>query len=189
VRSDNVRIDMRLAGRVLRYHTWPHLRQQSIGEHSWQLLRIVLCVAGDDLRAEVMRHIVTHDVGEHACGDIPYPVKKNNPDLKTIMDGLEHSALQEMSEYWGMPPSPDLSPEERFLVKVCEMIEMAEWGLEEVASGNRQAALVSRRCLEAAGAMIHSPETLLSIEEVARAESYMKKRVALHTSSMETVEY
>lgn len=140
-----VRDDIRLAGRVIRYSTWPHIRQQSVAEHSWQLLRIVIAI-WPDVPAHVMRYIVTHDVGEITTGDLPYPIKANNPVLKAEVDRLEHTAQQELCVGWMLGDAVQLTDDEAWAVKLAEFIEMWEWGWEEELLGNRFAALVRERC-------------------------------------------
>jgi 5'-deoxynucleotidase YfbR-like HD superfamily hydrolase len=139
--SINPRLDPRLAGEIPRYHTWPHLRPQSIAEHSWQLMRIVKDVSPFAVPSCVYEYILHHDVGETATGDIPYPVKKNNPDLKAIMDELEATALKDMGIKLPVLPSYWYK-----LIKACELIEMWEWAYGELLRGNEFARLVMERC-------------------------------------------
>lgn len=141
--SIQVRTDPRLAGEVLRYHVWPHIRQQSVGEHCWQLLRLTLKL-WPEVPKHVMEYIVHHDTGEIAVGDIPFPVKRNNPALKQIMDELEQKALADMSL-----SLPKLSDIEHRTLKYIELLEMAEWGMGELRRGNEFARLVMDRCLRA----------------------------------------
>lgn len=142
-------LDARQAGLVRRYSTWPHSREQSVGEHSWQLARILLTIY-PEVRREVLIYTLMHDLGERVAGDIPYPVKANNPPLKKMMDGIEESASLAIHGAWGMRwQSPDeLTRIELDLVKLAELIEMAEWALNEMNTGNRYAALVFERCTE-----------------------------------------
>lgn len=146
---DPVKTDMRLAGRLLRYHTWPHTRPQTVGEHSWQLARILLTVY-PEASAAMFAYIVVHDVGELHTGDAPYPVKGRNPALKAEMDRLEQNGLEDMATTWGLSLSAaTITNREAIIIKACELVEMYEWGLEELNLGNRYAWLVANRCLEA----------------------------------------
>lgn len=65
----DIRTDPRLAGEVSRYHTWPHLRQQSVAEHSWQVMRIMLAIYPMVPRV-LLIHCMAHDAGE--IGDRNY---------------------------------------------------------------------------------------------------------------------
>lgn len=141
-----VRDDMRLAGRVLRYHTWPHIRPQTVAEHTWQVLRILYAI-WPDVPSHVVRYVVGHDVGEITVGDPPYPIKANNSVLKTEMDRIEGEAQDELFAGWMLGDVPELTEDERWAFKIAEFIEMWEWGWEEELLGNRFAIKVKERCV------------------------------------------
>lgn len=132
MRNSDVRRDIRLAGQVKRYSTWPVLNQQSTGEHSWQVLRIYIDIFGPP-SPEVCVYIVHHDSAELTVGDPPFPLKRDNPDLKEIYDRLESTAVIEMRG----EALPVLSREEMLRIKICDLIEMWEYGVQEHMMGNR----------------------------------------------------
>lgn len=140
-------LDPRRAGQVTRFHTWPRLREQSVGEHSWQVLRILLAIWPGAPR-HLLIHCVTHDVGETVSGDPPYPIKVLNVDLKQACDRIEREAHLLMSDSWRLPLPCDLSEEEKIIFKLAEFVEMWEWGVFEVGMGNSYAGLVVDRCVE-----------------------------------------
>jgi hypothetical protein len=88
-----------------------------------------------------------HDAGEITTGDVPYPIKHNNPPLKEIMDGLEFAAVDTQMVYWNIELPVSLQPEEKQLVKQIEMMEMAEFGMHEVTLGNHYGWPIADRCL------------------------------------------
>lgn len=145
----HLRTDARMAGRVLRYHTWPHIRPQSVGEHSWQVARIIMSIY-PEASVAILRHTIVHDIGELRVGDPPYPIKVDNPVLGEEFHRIEHEALSDICSDWGMSV-PELSPVERWIFKTAEFLEMWEWGLEEGLLGNKFAGLVAERCLAAVG--------------------------------------
>lgn len=164
-------LDPRRAGQVTRYHTWPRLREQSVGEHSWQVARILLAVWPDAPR-HVLVHCLVHDAGEVAVGDVPYPAKTLDAEMGLRFSRLEGEARQEM-ENMGLTRSQLLSADEHKIFKMCEFVEMWEWGLHEVQMGNGYAALVARRC--------HSKAYDMSRYEVEETigtacRAYMQKR-------------
>lgn len=175
-----VRDDARLAGRVIRYHTWPHIRQTNIAEHSWQLLRILLKI-WPTCPAHVLAYVVRHDVGELTTGDAPYPVKVDNPILGAEMRRVEQDGLDLQIAAGFLADTPDLTDEEKWAVKLAEFIEMWEWGLEELLLGNQFARLVAQRCYKVVETrckgefMEDSQSGAIAIE----AWSYAKKRKAL----------
>lgn len=144
--SLQVRDDARLAGRVKRWHTWPHIREQSIAEHSWQLLRILLKI-WPSVPAHVLAYVVRHDCGELTTGDAPYPVKANNPVLGAEMNRVEAEGLDLQIKGGFLADTPELSTDEKWVVKLAEFIEMWEWGLEEQLLGNQFVRLVAQRCI------------------------------------------
>lgn len=144
---DQVRLDTRLAGQVTRYHTWPRIREQSVGEHSWQVLRIYSCVA-TEIDPDFMMYCVYHDTGEIATGDLPYPIKSQNPCLKEEIERLEQDSLINQAHYWRPLVGKGLSDEQLRLFKLIEMVEMFEWGLDEMTRGSTYGNIVAERCLK-----------------------------------------
>ena len=146
--DDHIRVDTRLAGQVRRYHTWPIVKEQSIAEHCWQLLRIYLSVV-DKPDPYFIYHITFHDIGEHFTGDIPYPVKSENDTLKAQMDFLEHKSYCTQLEFWGAFRQALLTDADKVLFKQIELIEMAEFGLDQMCLGNHHGEPIANRCLRA----------------------------------------
>lgn len=178
-----VRNDARMAGRVLRWHTWPHIRPQTVAEHSWQLLRILICI-WPEVPAHVMSYVVRHDCGEIKTGDAPYPVKADNPDIAEGMNRVEEEALVELEQAGFLAFGPDVTDDEKWVVKLAEFIEMWEWGAEEMLLGNQFARLVAKRCEKVAKdristARFNCSDGDLMFDAAVRAEEYMHKRKTL----------
>ena len=166
-------LDPRSAGKISRYHTWERIRDQSVGEHTWQLLRIILAIQ-PHASPELLRWTMFHDVGERVTGDVPFPVKREHPELKRALDKMEHEALLQMATTWGAVAGIQITDEEANLLKLAEFIEMYEWGCDEVALGNKSAVLVRDRCL--AQALVLIEEALLPNETVTTAMAYIQRR-------------
>lgn len=141
-----VRIDTRLAGQILRYHTWPILKQQTVAEHCWQLIRIYLAVV-DVPDPHMVMHMMFHDIGEHAVGDLPYPIKHDNPKLKEQIEMLEHRSYAAQLDYWNSFHQIRLNDEEKIFFKQIELVEMAEFGMDQVSLGNSLGFIIANRCL------------------------------------------
>jgi len=172
---DNWRVlDPRRSGRITRYHTWPRIQQQSVGEHSWQVMRIILAIWPDADR-DLLIHTVTHDVGEIATGDLPFPAKARDPELKKKIDDAEKSTHLRMSMPWSLPAPKALSPEQMTVFKLAEYIEMWEWALDDMDMGNSNAELVRIRTLEAIEKM--TPDVPTDVQ--VRAHSYMQRRACV----------
>jgi hypothetical protein len=144
----DIETDPRCGLQVQRYHTWPVVRQQSVGEHSAQVARIMLSIDPECSR-RLLVHAIVHDVGEMA-GDLPWPVKKNDEVLKDHMDAAEQTIRVAMGKKWNNPLCTIMTQFECTFFKMCESIEMWEYALHEMNLGNRYAAVVADRMLAAA---------------------------------------
>ena len=142
----------RRAGLVKRYHVWPVIHGQDVASHTWQLMRIMLALCPDCPR-ELLVYAMVHDIGEVLTGDVPYPVKAGSAALREAVDDLDALACDRMSETFLTPHCERYVPEvlcpgglTKTFFKMCEMLEMWEFGLHEVNLGNRYAAAVAQRC-------------------------------------------
>lgn|SRR5262245_19002718 len=142
--TDFVTDHVRYAGTVKRYHTWPTIQTQTNAEHSWQVAMIYEQIYGE-LSPAVERYIRLHDVAELAVGDIPYPVKANNPELKQKFSYVEEAALDEM----GLK-LPVLHAVVRARIKICDLLEMMCFGMTEREMGNMLAIPIIDRTKAAA---------------------------------------
>lgn len=146
--DDPIRLDIRLSGQVRRYHTYPIIGQQTIAEHCWNLMRIYLSIT-DTIDSHMVHHIMFHDIGETVTGDSPYPVKHDNPELKKQMDSVEQKSYCRQLEHWNAFSQVRLTEQDRLLFKQIELIEMAEFGMDQVCFGNNHGFIVADRCLKA----------------------------------------
>lgn len=151
-KRDMVRTDVRQAGNVQRYHTWPVNHRQTVAHHSWNKVRVLLTIWPDAPR-EAIVYAIYHDVGEVGTGDVPFPIKRENPDLKVIMDRLESGVLAGMGIEM---PDVDLYWAKR--LKVCDLLEMWEFGMEEVLMGNQMAWPIVDRTLAVVEKMLEDME-------------------------------
>jgi chloramphenicol 3-O-phosphotransferase len=161
--------DPRRGGDVIRYHTWPTLQQQTTGQHSWNVVRILVTL-WPEAPKEAILNAQFHDSGEVGTGDAPYPVKANNPDIKRGMDRIEGEIRAEM----GVGRHMNCDQFWRDRIKLCDCIEMWEFGLDEVHFGNRFAELVVSRMAEQ---IDRCSSGILTSEEHARLVQYREERV------------
>lgn len=132
-KREEVNLNPRLAGQVLRYHVWPTLRQQSVGEHVWQVMRIYVEIFGVP-QDNALYHILHHDSGEIITGDLPFPVKRDNPTLKKIFDDMEDATTDAMKIETFF-----VSKVLKWSFRICDLMEMLEFGLQEEQMGNKLA--------------------------------------------------
>lgn len=166
-----ITFDPRAAMEIHRYHTWRRIREQSNGEHTAQVMRIMLNV-WPEVPRKLLVYAVSHDMGEMA-GDIPYPFKAKNPALGEQHKRVEAGVISQMCDDWDYPRPPVLSLDEENFFKACEYIEMWEWGLTEQNMGNQYGKLVAERCiLQASNRYLK-----LSPEIQDRFKKYTRKRM------------
>jgi 5'-deoxynucleotidase YfbR-like len=119
-----------LAGAVKRYHTWPMLQTQSVGEHCWNVACIFIEIFGLP-RAEVLFYCLHHDSGELWAGDMPFGTKKKTPGMEEAMKIAEENGRRSLNIIL-----PELSKLECVQVKICDLLEMHERGTIERNLGN-----------------------------------------------------
>jgi 5'-deoxynucleotidase YfbR-like HD superfamily hydrolase len=144
---------LRFAGLVKRYHTWPVLREQTNAEHTWHVLRIYHKLFGPP-STDVTLAIMYHDVGEIKTGDAPFPVKRENPDLKAAYDRVEAAHREILLPY---DTTSKLTEYEIRCIKICDLVEMWEYGMEEYLKGNNLAIPIIDRTKLVALSMCDSP--------------------------------
>lgn len=143
MKASDVTGSQRLAGQVKRYHTWITHQTQSVAEHSWQMARIYRELWGM-VPATTAEYIQFHDAGEVYTGDLPFPVKSLHPQIKQFMDDLEVDALKAMGVR-----NIEISAGEKQRVKLCDLIEMWEFGAQEFTMGNAFSEPIVDRTMDA----------------------------------------
>jgi 5'-deoxynucleotidase YfbR-like HD superfamily hydrolase len=131
-------MDPRHAGHIKRYHTYPHLGEQEVAEHSWNNARILLAIYPDAPR-HLLIHCIVHDIPEIGSGDIPMYAKRNSPDLKRNVDVIERNTYLNMALPWYLPPMQELTKFEHAVFKLVESIEIFEWAWRQYNMGNKYA--------------------------------------------------
>lgn len=129
----------RQAGRVLRYHTYPTLQQQTVGEHTWQVLRIYTEVWGAP-SGDVMLCILHHDSAERVTGDTPHHAKRRwSESCRAEMREIEDAISGEM----GLE-LPDIPEADRRRIKIADLLEMWEFGQDESLLGSMHGELITQ---------------------------------------------
>lgn len=140
----------RFGFQVARYHTWPVHRQQSVGEHTAQMLAVWWRVWGP-LSAEESTYVLWHDAGELVTGDPPFPFKSRHPEVKHAFDREEAIAVEVMGGpqagrgAWG----ENASAVTLLRCKIVDLLEMWEFGMTELRMGNEFARCIVKDTFDA----------------------------------------
>ena len=130
------------AGQVRRYHTIPGFPGQSIAEHSWRGIVILLYLA-PTISKEAIVSFVSHDVPERVTGDVPRDAKWEYPTLDSMLKAIENKELKRL----GLQTV--LSKEEEKLLHAADGLELMWHCLDQRRLGNQNADVVFHRMLEA----------------------------------------
>lgn len=143
LKREDISLSLRHAGDIKRYHTWPVLQQQTLAHHMWNQLRIWIELYGPPTPSVTIA-IMTDDCGEIATGDLPHEAKRDNPPLKELTKKIESKHLEEMlSRLPGLKDKHvSLSQWDRVRIKICDLLEMAEFAFQERMLGNHYAEYI-----------------------------------------------
>jgi 5'-deoxynucleotidase YfbR-like HD superfamily hydrolase len=126
-----------LAGQVKRYHTWPTITTQTVGAHSWRVACIFVELFGHG-QSHLVSYCLLHDLGELWAGDLPFGTKSKTLGLPEAHGNAEFNGLRLL----GITP-PKLTELEKAQCKICDLLEMWEFGTFETHMGNEYAATVA----------------------------------------------
>jgi 5'-deoxynucleotidase len=127
---------MRDAGAITRSHTLRRVfTHRNVAEHSYGVAMLILLLYRHDggamPPAALLAAALAHDLSEIATGDVPAPVKRDNPELKAELNRITTAWEEKHHLRFG------LSVDEQALLKWCDNAEFALYALEEVTAGNR----------------------------------------------------
>lgn len=120
--------------RVKRYHTEELISEETVGEHTAGVLALCLVLTDGQASRNLLIQALFHDLAERRTGDVPYPVKRDNPDLKSLLVNLEEAYLEEI-----FPPLPTISLEDELLLKAADMLQLCYKARAEINMGNNLA--------------------------------------------------
>lgn len=123
---------LRAGGYTRRYHGWRTLKDDPVGQHSYNVANIIL-VLRPDCRKELVVAGVRHDSAEWRTGDVPADVKRTVPGLKEAMDAAE---LKEFRMVGLDDPTLKLRPDEYWVLKLADYFDGMMYCLQERQMGN-----------------------------------------------------
>jgi hypothetical protein len=173
IRVSDGGFDPAFAGQVARWHATPTVRSQTVGEHSWQVARVLLAI-WPDAPVTLLTETLFHDVGELGTGDVPSYAKLDEA-LRTKLEYIEKNARLRMVIPWGVPHPRELPPKELFWLRVAHQIADWEFLLQEVIMGNRLVEGWISSIRSGVERSLEQPPPHCDLQS-ARAKEYMSRR-------------
>lgn len=116
---------------VNRFHTYPTLKGQTVGAHSFGVAMWVWLLCEGEPTSTMILAALTHDLAEQVTGDIPSPAKRN----LGIRDQMNNVEAHELDAH-GLFFSPLLSEEHKRVLKLADAFDGAMHCIYERSLGN-----------------------------------------------------
>jgi 5'-deoxynucleotidase YfbR-like HD superfamily hydrolase len=120
------------SARTVRWHTECPVYRQSVGEHTYGVQMLVLMLTNWEASRNLVIHALMHDTAERKFGDVPGPTKKL-AGLKEAFDALEDDFMERMGLV-----IPELTPHEKYVLKMADLLEGAAFAAWEIRRGNKE---------------------------------------------------
>lgn len=124
------------AGNVIRCHTVPCLKQQTIGQHTWRAVVLLHWLYDPHYPPPYLTYeLLMHDVPEVYTGDTPGHVKAEHAPLKEYLEHME----REFNTKHGLkrPNALCLTQHEKWVLELCDRADLTLYALDELEMGNR----------------------------------------------------
>jgi 5'-deoxynucleotidase len=155
---------------ITRWHAEPHIRNESLAEHNYFVTRnaLMLCralqhyeIAIPNIEAIVTMAVV-HDELEKETGDISGKAKREYPELKSAIKGIEFDILYENKLYNNVPTDiankytsqairlflKEINDLETQVISYTDILEAHIYAKTELSFGNLNMSVVIERTLE-----------------------------------------
>jgi 5'-deoxynucleotidase YfbR-like HD superfamily hydrolase len=129
------------SGQVVRFHNHMGMDKQSLAEHQWGVVMIVNYISPNASKNLILA-AATHDAAEYYTGDVPFPTKAYNPDLKHLLDEME----KDWFAHHGLAgPFENIKTHEWNVLKVADILEGMWYCTLQLKCGNKAAARPLRK--------------------------------------------
>lgn len=118
------------AGRVKRFHTLETLGENTVGQHTFNMLIIADAAYEGNPPPTLMQGILYHDLPELYTGDTPYYTKRENHGFSTRLAELETRIKQLM----GL--TTNMTIEDKRVLRFIDLLEALSFIVAERALGN-----------------------------------------------------
>lgn len=132
----------RKANHVRRLHTVRVIHEETVGEHTANIIAAVMEFTHFKPSANLLMSAAMHDLAEVYTGDVPANVKKEYPAVKEALDRAESDWLKRM-EFPNI--FLKLTNEERLILKFCDAFDLLQKCLIETAMGNSTILPITKR--------------------------------------------
>lgn len=122
---------LRRAGQVKRYHTELVLKEQNVGEHSFNVAWLCYLMTDGKPSAALLLGALAHDAAEHITGDIPSPTKRAL-SIRHVVQGHEEQLMTGV----GLA-LPSMTAEEDAILKLADALDGFLYCVREISLGNR----------------------------------------------------
>lgn len=129
---------LRRASQTKRYHTEVVLKEQNVGEHSFNVAWLCYLLTNGHPMSALLLHSLAHDAAEHATGDIPSPTKRAL-GIRSVVDTFEHTLMVDSGLVL-----PALDEHNMHILKLADALDGVLYCLREHNLGNRLIDVVFR---------------------------------------------
>lgn len=158
---------IRAGNAVTRWHTRRMHRYETVGEHTVNVLAIVYALAGTP-SPDLIGATLLHDTAEQWTGDVPATAKWEMPTLKENLDALEEKMMHQ-----NMLSVPDITEDEKIVLKWADMLDLCYTCLDELNMGNRSISEVFDRGIEYLKGLPPHPIGLKFLEELLKERRHV----------------
>lgn len=175
---------LRRGGQVKRWHTWPTLRVQTVGEHSHAVgCLLAHLTTPEQVSKNLLMAAMYHDLSEYFTGDIPSTAKWADVEFKEAA----HRVSDSIEKRLGL--RVELTDEEARLLVWCDLCELVLFALEEWYMGNHNMQRVVNVCLNKLMTM-GPPTTKAAVLHTRMQDTFIKfKRGDFDMSSLFTINH
>jgi 5'-deoxynucleotidase YfbR-like HD superfamily hydrolase len=114
---------------VERCHTLPHHGSYSVGKHSYDAVMLLFTLYPGEPSMALVKAMLSHDLGERWCGDIPAPAKWSDGEYAKRSAALERRCLIHIG--WDIP----LDAEDQRWLSAIDKVELYLWAQNQIRMG------------------------------------------------------
>lgn len=118
-------------GMVKRFHNRPVLHEQNNAEHQYMVASIA-CLLYPNISAQLLKNMLWHDIYEYETGDMPWAIKRANPDIKVAIVRIEKQSKERYQL------TSELNRIEHSILKLAEYFECMTFCIAERKQGNQE---------------------------------------------------